>query len=79
MGQHKHSYTRTYLKVKSDRKEKEVIIIASGIPRRSPIQILTEPDFAKLRGSGENRCFQRGMAVDDDKKKMTLYKPYVDG
>ena len=52
---------------------------ALGIPRRSPIQVLTEPDFASLRGSVENRCFQRGMAVDDNRGKITRYKPNVDG
>ena len=44
-----------------------------------PIQVLTEPDFASLRGSAKNRCFQRGMAVDDNRGKITGYKPSVDG
>ena len=37
---------------------------APSIPKRSPIQVLTGPDVALLRGSDENRCIQRGMAVD---------------
>ena len=52
---------------------------APGIPRRSPIQVLTEPDFASLRGSAKNRCFQRGMAVDDNRGEITRYQPNVDG
>ena len=46
---------------------------ALGITRRSPIQVLTEPDVASLRGSDENRCFQRGMAVDDIGRKITRH------
>ena len=34
-----------------------------GIPRRSPIQVLTGPDAAWLRWSDENRYIQRGMVV----------------
>ena len=37
---------------------------APGIPRRSPIQVLTGLDAAWLRWSDENRYFQRDMAVD---------------
>ena len=40
---------------------------APGVPRRSPIQVLTWPNVAWLRWSDENRYFQRGMAVDKDK------------
>ena len=45
-------------------KEKKKKSTARGIPRRSPIQVLTSPDVAWLRWSDENRYFQRGMAVD---------------
>ena len=38
---------------------------APGIPRRSPIQVLTGLDAAWLRWSDENRYFQRDMAVDN--------------
>ena len=48
-------------KKKKKRKKKST---ARGIPRRSPIQVLTSPDVAWLRWSDENRYFQRGMAVD---------------
>ena len=37
---------------------------ALSIPRRSPIQVLTQPDVALLQGSDENWCVQRGVAVD---------------
>ena len=60
---------------KEGKKEKEAMSTALGIPRRSPIQVLTEPDVAYLRGSDENRCFQRGMAVDDNRRKINRYKP----
>ena len=46
---------------------------APGIPKRSPIQVLTEPDVALLRGSDENRCIQRGMAVDIKTLSFLLY------
>ena len=36
-----------------------------GIPRRSPIQVLTGPDAAWLRWSDENRYIQRGMVVGE--------------
>ena len=39
--------------------KKKMKSTALGIPRRSPIQVLTEPDVAY-----EDRCFQRSMAVD---------------
>ena len=51
---------------------------ALGIPRRSPIQVLTEPDVASLRGSDEIRCFQRGMTVDDIGRKITRHQPNID-
>jgi hypothetical protein len=35
-----------------------------GVPRRSPIQILSWPDDASLLWSDENRCVHRGVAVD---------------
>ncbi|VDN08506.1 unnamed protein product [Thelazia callipaeda] len=37
---------------------------APGIPRPSPIQVLTRPNVALLDRSDEMSCFQRGMAVD---------------
>ena len=37
---------------------------ALGVPRRSPIQVLTEPNIAWLQWSDENWYFQCGMAVD---------------
>ena len=49
---------------KRKRKKKKKKSTARGIPRRSPIQVLTSPDVAWLRWSDENRYFQRGMAVD---------------
>ena len=39
---------------------------ARGVPKRSPIQVLTTPDVAWLRWSDENRYIQRGMAVGED-------------
>ena len=48
---------------KGERRKKKST--ARGIPRRSPIQVLTSPDVAWLRWSDENRYFQRGMAVDE--------------
>ena len=42
----------------------EKMSTAPGIPRRSPIQVLTGPDVAWLQWSDENWYFQRGMAVD---------------
>ena len=36
---------------------------APGVPRRSPIQVLTWPNVAWLQWSDENWYFQRGMAV----------------
>ena len=44
---------------------------APGIPKRSPIQVLIEPDIAELGGPDENRCFQRGIVVDDNRRKIT--------
>ena len=49
---------------KRKKKKKKKKSTARGIPRRSPIQVLTSPDVAWLRWSDENRYFQRGMAVD---------------
>ena len=44
-GQHKHSYTRTYIhKCKIKVKEKEAMSTALGIP--TPTQVLSEPDVA---------------------------------
>ena len=37
---------------------------APGIPKRSPIQVLTGPDVAWLPGADETGYFLRGMAVD---------------
>ena len=51
-------------KKKKKRKKRKKKPTARGIPRRSPIQVLTPPDGAWLRWSDENRCFHRGMAVD---------------
>ena len=51
-------------KKKEKKKKKKKKSTARGIPRRSPIQVLTSPDVAWLRWSDENRYFQRGMAVD---------------
>ncbi len=47
---------------------------ALGIPRRSPIQVLAEPDVAWLRWSDENRYFQRGMAVGN---RNLFCSPYI--
>ena len=49
---------------KSDVSLKSEKSTAPGIPRRSPIQVLTGPDVAWLQWSDENWYFQRGMAVD---------------
>ena len=38
---------------------------APGVPRRSPIQVLTGPNVAYLQWSDENWCSQRGMAVGE--------------
>ena len=52
-------------------KNKKIIInekyvsTTRGVPRRSPIQVLTTPDAAWLQWSDENWYFQRGMAVDN--------------
>ena len=62
----------TQQKIKYKKKGNELISTALGVPWRSPIQVLTEPDVASLRGSDENRCFQRGMAVDDIGRKKIL-------
>ena len=43
-----------------------------GVPKRSPIQVLTTPDVAWLRWSDENRYFQRGMAVDNNAPSWRL-------
>ena len=48
-----------------------MMFTALGIPRRSPIQVLIEPDIAELGGPDENRCFQRGIVVDDNRRKIT--------
>ena len=37
---------------------------ARGVPKRSPIQVLTAPDAAWLQCSDENWHCQRGMAVN---------------
>ena len=41
-----------------------ILPTARGVPRRSPIQVLTAPDVAWLQWSDENWYVQRGMAVD---------------
>ena len=45
-----------------------------GIPRRSPIQVLTGPYAAWLRWSDENRYIQHGMVVGEIILKVTLFK-----
>ena len=40
-------------------------LTARGVPKRSPIQVLTAPDAAWLQCSDENWQFQRGMAVNN--------------
>ena len=42
---------------------KRKLTTAPGVPRRSPIQVLTRPNVAWLQWSDENWYFQRGMAV----------------
>ena len=37
-----------------------------GVPKRSPIQVLTRPCVVYLRWSDKNRCIQRGMVVATD-------------
>ena len=39
---------------------------APGIPKRSPIQVLTGPDVAWLPGADETGYVLRGMAVDEE-------------
>ena len=46
---------------------------APGIPRRSPIQVLTGPDAAWLRWSDENRYIQRGMVVGESNCFLQLF------
>lgn len=43
-----------------------------GIPNRSPMQVLSEPNRAWLRWSDENRYFHGGMVADDD-SFLTFY------
>ena len=57
----KHTYTQ-----KQQKLEKKVLPTARGVPRRSPIQVLTAPDVAWLQWSDENWYVQRGMAVDTE-------------
>ena len=45
-----------------------------GIPRRSPIQVLTGPYAAWLRWSDENRYIQHGMVVGEIMLKVILFK-----
>ena len=45
-----------------------------GIPRRSPIQVLTRLDAAWLRWSDENRYIQHGMVVGEIILKVALFK-----
>ena len=45
-----------------------------GIPRRSPIQVLTGPYAAWLRWSDENRYIQHGMVVGEIILKVALFK-----
>ena len=47
---------------------------APGVPRRSPIQVLTRLDVAWLRWSDENRYVQRDMAVDNKSLFWNAYK-----
>ena len=46
-----------------------------GIPKRSPILVLTGPDVALLQGSDENWCIQRGMVVDIGMSKSYIVIP----
>ena len=43
-----------------------------GIPKRSPILVLTGPDATLLRGSDENRCIQHGMVVGSCFEKVAV-------
>lgn len=43
---------------------------APGIPKRSPIQVLTGPDVAWLPGANETGYVLRGMAVDKITNKI---------
>ena len=63
-------------KILPSKKKKKKKPTARGIPRRSPIQVLTPPDGAWLRWSDENRCFHRGMAVDVHTGKMVIFVDY---
>ena len=45
-----------------------------GIPRRSPIQVLTGPYAAWLRWSDENRYIQHGMVVGSCSFKVKLFE-----
>ena len=45
--------------------QKKKKLTTRGIPRRSPIQVLTPPDRAQLRWSDENRCIPGGMVVSE--------------
>ncbi|VDM99534.1 unnamed protein product [Thelazia callipaeda] len=44
-----------------------------GIPRPSPIQVLTRPNVALLDRSDEMSCFQRGMVVDMSLTVISYY------
>ena len=60
-----HTYTQKQQLLYQNRK-KIMVPTARGVPRRSPIQVLTAPDVAWLQWSDENWYVQRGMAVDTD-------------
>ena len=68
--------TTTFIKNRSQTLEREFLAThekknlnkkptTPGIPKRSPILVLTGPDAALLRCSDENRFIQRGMVVGE--------------
>ena len=59
-----HVWHKKWIRFKKNKIPWKKISSARGVPKRSPIKVLTTPDVAWLRWSDENRYFQRGMAVD---------------
>ena len=66
----------TNIKLKSKKEKRK----RSDVYSTRYSQAVTHPSTNRAqRGSDENRCFQRGMAVDDNRRKMTRNKPNVNG
>ena len=69
-SRHLQFYSRTLAKsTRIDEQLKKIklkkdVSTTRGVPRRSPIQVLTTPDVAWLQWSDENWYFQRGMNAD---------------